>query len=90
MADLIAWQNVKMWTATDEWTGPISYALADDDEERALCARKLDEYRQTESIWGAYLGDPADYDEDTDEVCDAGPKVGEIDWTGIDAALESL
>lgn len=90
---LAPWREVQIWSGDASWSGPVSWESPSRDGrtgDREDVLRMLREYRDTEALHGAFLVDPDDYDaEDAasmDALCDAGPKVAEIDWTGLDTA----
>jgi len=80
---LVPWQSVRVW-----WLG-TGQSGAECTPDETIAA--LREYRRTGGMHLRVLADPADYDADGEPrsgegptLCDAGPAVGEIDWTGFD------
>ena len=80
---LTPWQSVRVW-----WLGQ-GQAGAECTDEETLAA--LREYRRTDGMYLRVLADPADYDSEGEprdgegpHLCEAGPAVAEIDWSGFD------
>ena len=75
-APSIPWRYVYVWWADSGGT----HVEPGSDTHRRL----LREYRDTGGIRCAYLVDPSYVAEDDESIVSAGPRVDEIDWSGID------
>lgn len=81
---MIAWCDVDVWSCVGR---NEAERLTSESLERMLALR---EYRDTHCMVDCYVDDPRDYEDDDDGLCAAGPRADEIDWTGLDEAIEAL
>jgi hypothetical protein len=78
------WESISLWI--DGCCESVSYDNPSPDGregDRKDIVKWLREYRNTGAVWGVFLVDPDDTDEDTDDACTGGTPVDEIDWTGF-------
>lgn len=74
--------NLTNWRDVDVWNMETGTLVSTMPAQRALLA----EYKATGGIAGHVLMDPAGFEntpEDIERLCEVGPAVDEIDWTGF-------
>jgi hypothetical protein len=83
--ELTPWAEINVWEIEDRWHGS---RLIDKASRKHV--ELMREYRDTRGILDYWLADPDGYEPDDDSIVDAGPRVDEIDWTGLDEAYAAL